>query len=115
MLWLEHILLTRFIFGSWTMYSILPDVPMVLMHFMINGEWSKYETSLYTDVIYRVPHSVFIPLLMMLFGNTNWKPYLGHILMDVVAHTGIWAVRPFFPFSNFAIQGFYDPWKIFSR
>lgn len=88
---------------------------MVFMHFMINGSWTKYETSVWTDVIYRVPHSLLIPLLMAFYGNSKWTVYVGHVLMDVVAHTGIWAVRPLFPFSNFAIQGFCDPWKLLSR
>lgn len=33
--------------------------------------------------------------------------YLTHILLDIPFHTGRWSMRPFFPFSDFAVHGQY--------
>jgi len=64
----------------------------------------------WTHFFYFLPHSfVVLPLVPERFRVY----YALHILCDCAAHTGEWSMRPFYPLSNFQVEGFYDPWKIF--
>lgn len=49
---------------------------------------------------------IFSPVLALLT-----LPYYLHIILDIPAHSGIWATRIFYPFSDWHFRGGYDWWK----
>ena len=107
MLWLGHVVLTRLYFGIWTIWSVAPDIPMILILSPWNHDVSwrdMKDTNLYT-ILYKVPHSFF----SLLFVPKKYrKIYAFHILCDILSHTGEWSIQPFFPMP-IQIHGIWDP------
>lgn len=130
MFWFEHVVLTRLIFGKWSIWAIAPDVPMVFLHLAILGRWQGMEESFWTDILYRVPHSlvtwailvISVPAFMGRFTeifmetgdeefNLMASAWLFHIFCDVFSHKGAWSMRLFHPVSSVPLKiGLYDWW-----
>ena len=122
MLWPEHVLVgylyhcacstssyTKIDDGYNTMNivigSILPDVFMMIL-WMLGKDVMVID--IWTRCFYFLPHS----LLVLPIVPRKWRTYYTlHILCDVISHTGEWSIRLLYPLTNFAIPGFYDPWK----
>ncbi len=107
MLWLGHLLLTKLYFGIWTIWSVAPDIPMVLIlsPWNHNVSWRDMkDTNVYT-ILYKVPHSVFS---LLFIPKKYRKIYAFHILCDILSHTGDWSIQPFFPMP-ITIRGIWDP------
>ncbi len=108
MLWLGHVLLTRVYFGMWTMWSVAPDIPMILIlspWWYHDKSWREMKnTHLYT-IMYKIPHSFFC----LFFVPKEYRcVYAFHILCDVLSHTGEWSIQPFFPLP-LKVRGVWDP------
>lgn len=109
MLWLGHIVTSRFLFGYMTiedaLWSIAPDIPMALFLSPWSYSWSSMrEWNLY-KLLYNVPHSV---LALVFVPRGYRKIYAFHIMCDILTHTGKWSIQPFFPFRT-TIHGVWDP------
>lgn len=104
MLWFGHLVCTWLYFGTWTLWSIAPDVPM-LMFVTGNQSWKETrETHLYS-LLYRIPHS----LLSVVFVPREYRRiYAFHIFLDILSHTGEWSIQPFYP-CKLRIHGIWDP------
>ncbi|MEK7562386.1 MAG: hypothetical protein AAB509_01760 [Patescibacteria group bacterium] len=65
---------------------------------------------------WEIPHSIFFLLLFILplvlffkLPKIAFFAYFLHILIDIPAHTGEWAMKPFYPL-NFQISGLTNAW-----
>ncbi len=77
----------------------------------ISGENDPY-VSVYRYLHSLVPVTV-VGVLLYLVARQYCiliAPYYLHVLVDSFVHSGIWAIRPFYPLSNWNFQG-YDWWK----
>jgi hypothetical protein len=68
------------------------------------------------SALWEVPHGLpflfaaVVPLVLWLrLPKLAIAAYASHLLLDVVTHTGEWAVRPFFPWGP-AVEGVTDAW-----
>ena len=106
MLWLGHLILTRIYFGTWSIWSVAPDIPMVFILSPWCVPWREMkDTHIYT-IMYKIPHSLFFCLF---FVPRKYRGiYAFHILCDILSHTGEWSIQPFFPF-KLTIRGIWDP------
>ena len=107
MLWLGHLVLTRVYFGIWTIWSVAPDIPMVLILSPWNHDksWRDMKDSGLYALLYKIPHSLFCLLFV---PRVYRKVCAFHILCDVLSHTGEWSIQPFFPV-KLTIHGIWDP------
>ena len=101
--WVSHIVLTKFLFGEWTVWSIAPDVPMIMLYFYHYTWETKMKWTMYT-LSYRIPHSIFI---LFVVPKKYRGIYAFHILCDIVSHCGKWSIEPLYPI-DFKLDGFYD-------
>lgn len=69
--------------------------------------------------IYHFAHSPVLILLLGIYffwtqssvGFAFLVGHISHILWDIPSHTGEWAHRPLYPFSDFRIEGFANWWR----
>ena len=107
MLWLGHIVLTKLYFGIWTIWSVAPDIPMVLIlsPWNYSVSWRDMKDTNIYKTLYKIPHSLFS---LFFVPKKYRKIYAFHILCDILSHTGEWSIQPFFPMS-ITIRGIWDP------
>lgn len=110
MLWFGHIVITWLYFRRWTIWSVAPDIPMMLLLAPTGVPWSVQKEWLMYSLLYKIPHSLCVILLI---PKPYRSVYMFHILCDVLSHTGEWSIEPFFPLSSLKIHGIWDPvqWK----
>lgn len=110
MLWLGHIMSTWIYFGSRptlteAMWSVAPDIPMVLILSQWNISWKDMKDTQIYMILYKIPHSF---LSLCFIPKKYMKIYALHILMDILSHTGEWSIQPMFPL-EFTVHGIWDP------
>lgn len=66
--------------------------------------------------MWEIPHSVFcivlmiVPLVLWLrLPKLTIVSYSSHLMLDLLTHTGEWAVKPFYPL-EWTVAGFADAW-----
>jgi len=106
MLWFGHIALTWFHFGQWTLWSVAPDIPMMLLLAPTCVPWSVQKDWWLYSLLYKVPHSFWFVLFFVPFEHK--KVYAFHILCDILSHTGEWSIQPLYPLP-LKIHGIWDP------
>jgi hypothetical protein len=112
MLWLGHLVTSRFYFGRLCIedafWAIAPDLPMALFLSpgVQNTPWRVIKNWYSYNWLYKLPHSFFFIILIR--NSRARNIYMFHILMDLLSHTGEWSIEPFFPFGP-AIHGIWDP------
>jgi len=105
MLWFGHLITTRLLFGTWSIWSVAPDIPMALVLSHYPQSWSEIRMWWLYDFLYKLPHSFWI---LILIPNSFRKIYAFHILCDILSHTGEWSIQPLYPFRT-KIHGYWDP------
>lgn len=107
MLWLGHIFITYWYFRILTVWSVAPDIPMVLVlsPWYHNLSWIEMKQTTLYSIMYKIPHSFFC---LILIPKRYRCIYAFHILCDILSHTGEWSIQPFFPI-NVKIHGIWDP------
>ncbi len=87
-----------------------------LIHFVGHPEHPLHDKFFWA---YWMAHS-FVPVFLIFLGAFFFQNSVllafgvgvfSHLLLDIPTHTKDFACRPFFPFSSYAIEGFYDWWK----
>lgn len=110
MMWHEHLIITWACFknvGIWdVLYSIAPDIPMVLFLSMMKCSWKEMKNTWPYFFLYEIPHSACFCLLID--NKRHRKIYLLHILLDILTHVDEFAMRPFLPL-EFRVNGIWDP------
>jgi len=82
--------------------AILPDV------FLFSFKRLKNPT-----ILYKISHTVWIPLFICIFNPIYALAYLSHIVLDVFTHGGKWKTEPFLPIKlNF---GNFHEWEFFNK
>ena len=105
MLWLGHLSLTWLYFRRWTLWSVAPDIPMMLFLAPSSQTWSVKKEWLTYSLFYRLPHSFWALLVV---PRQHRRIYAFHILCDILSHTGEWSIQPFYPY-GLAVHGIWDP------
>ena len=111
------------------LFSVLPDFVLIPFYIILGKENERFlwiaqnEDWIGIDIshpilsgLYNTTHSIFFAFLIILpivyffkFPKMAFLAYLLHIIIDVFAHTGEWAIKIFFPYS-FDIDGFTNVW-----
>lgn len=96
-------------FGLMTLFSVLPDFPLLVNEYKLIKEKRRFraeEVNEYIMRAYFLTHSVFVPILALLFhANYLWVLAYGiHIVCDWFTHTGVFAARPFYPVWHYRVK-----------
>jgi hypothetical protein len=105
MLWIGHFLVTWLYFGRLTLWSIAPDIPMMLFLTPGYAPWSVKKDWFLYSLFYKMPHSFWA--LYIIPRRHRWV-YAFHILCDIMSHTGKWSIQPLYPL-RLTIHGIWDP------
>ncbi len=74
--------------------------------------WSSWDPSNEYLRFYRSTHSLLFFLFIIVVFYLFRLPFLlslpviSHLLLDLISHGGVWATRPFYPFSDFHLDFF---------
>ncbi len=111
------------------LFAVVPDFPVLLVYLLLGREkgrpyWIPHsldwigirEAHPIWSAMWEVPHSLLF-LILVVCPLVLWRrwpriaiaAYLSHVLVDLPAHTGEWAVKPFYPF-GLRVDGFTDAW-----
>jgi hypothetical protein len=95
-------------YGLLTLFSVIPDAPMVCNELRLFLEDKKFHPEEVPDVIfnfYMAYHSTFmIPVIYFAFGKLEALAYTIHIIADWFTHTGRFASMPLYPLSHYQIK-----------
>jgi hypothetical protein len=105
MLWIGHISLTWLYFRTVTIWSVAPDIPMMLFLTPGYAPWSVKKDWILYSIFYKIPHSLGA---LFLIPKHYRRIYAFHILCDILSHTGKWSIQPLYPL-NITIHGIWDP------
>ena len=97
--------MTRLYFGTWSLWALAPDVPMMLFLTPGNIPWRVKKDWYMYAMFYKVPHSLWA---LAFVPKAHRKIYAFHIVCDILSHTGQWSIQPFYPL-DITIHGIWDP------
>lgn len=112
------------------LFGIMPDIPVLFVYALLgrengrrfwipqNSDWDGVrEAHPIWTAMWDIPTSLtffaFIVIPVLLYLRLPWVyglAYLSHVVLDVLTHTGEWAVRVFYPVP-LAVEGFTDAWS----
>jgi membrane-bound metal-dependent hydrolase YbcI (DUF457 family) len=113
-------------------FSILADIPFIPYYLILgyenrrqffiplNSDWIGASISHpFLDLFLREIFHSFVFTFLVIFPlvwlfklpKGVFLVYLIHLLIDIPTHSGEWAIKPFYPFSNYSINGFTDAWS----
>jgi hypothetical protein len=87
--------------GLMTLYSIIPDLPMLVNEVKLLIRKEKFDPLKVNHIIwyaYMLTHSLFILPLIYAISPHGCVAYLIHLICDWFTHTGRFSSRPFHPF-----------------
>lgn len=94
--------------GLMTLFSVLPDSPLILNEIRIRKEKIPFKAEEVPDTIfffYMYFHSlIFTSFIGIWFGKFALIAWAVHIVADWFTHTGRFSAMPFFPFSHYQIK-----------
>lgn len=107
MLWPGHLLINRIVFGTWSIWSIAPDFPMIFLLFTPE----PWKERVAYDIFYKLVHSF---LFLFVLDNRYRYMWALHLLLDIPSHTGTFSIQPLYPL-KWKVQGLWDsyPPKLF--
>jgi hypothetical protein len=134
---ISHVLIGRIISFNrnlktqiWSIFfAFLPDLGQIPFYLVLgwenarpflfpyNSDWAGASTSHpVLTFFYFLQHSflfaflIILPLVLVFrLPKIAFVSYFLHLIIDIFAHTGEWAIRPFYPI-NYAVSGFADAW-----
>lgn len=93
--------------GLCTLFSILPDSPLILNEVKLLRTRSKFNAlNIHPKIIqaYFITHSIYVPPLIYYFNPILAIAYLVHIITDWFTHTGLFSAKPLYPLNSYTIK-----------
>lgn len=111
------------------LFSFLPDLTQIPFYiylgfenmrpflFPYNSDWNGGKIfHPFLTILWEIPHSFFFLFLIILpiviflkLPKIAFFAYFFHLLIDILTHSGEWAIKPFYP-SSLIIDGFTNGW-----
>jgi hypothetical protein len=110
MLWFEHIVINRLILREWSIWSIVPDIPMCFLCIFTDYKWDELNDWWMYNILYKIPHSF---LILYIIPIRFRYMYALHICLDILSHTGKWSIQPLYPL-HYNVKGFGDSYQFIS-